>query len=92
MNIGDMVRLRRDPNSFYDWCTTTPRRDGGYYLRDPKTRDLLNTTSSILTAKFGDDDMCLVLKSTEENKNLILVLNPRNQIGLIHKDKIEVIR
>lgn len=69
----------------------TPRRGGGYYLRDPKTKDLLNTTFSIPTADFGDDDMCLVLKSTEGNKNLILVLNPRNQIGLIHKDKIEVV-
>lgn len=89
---GDMVRLRKDPNTFYDWCNVPPRRGGGYYLRDPKTKDLFNITFSTRTAKFGNDDVCLVLKSTGKNKNLILVLNPRNQIGLIHKDKIEVLR
>ena len=88
MKPGDMVRLRRDPNQFYDWCRKHPGKGGGFYLRDPETKDLLNTRFSNRTARFSDDDLCLVLNS---DKNLILVLNPHFQSGLIHIDKIEVL-
>ena len=88
MKPGDMVRLRRDPNQFYDWCRKHPGKGGGFYLRDPETKDLLNTRFSNRTARFSDDDLCLVLNS---DKNLILVLIPHFQSGLIHRDKIEVL-
>jgi hypothetical protein len=91
INKGDLVRLRRDPNQFYDWCQDFGRI-GGFYLRDPETKDLLNSTFSTRTARFSDDDLCLVLNSEGKFKNLILVLNPRYQTGLIHRDKIEVLR
>ena len=90
MKPGDLVRLRRDPNQFYDWCRKHPGKGGGFYLRDPETKDLLNARFSNRTARFGDDDLCLVLNSEGKFKNLVLVLNPRFQSGLIHRDKIEV--
>lgn len=91
MKPGDMVRLRRDPNQFYDWGRKYPGKGGGFYLRDPATKDLLNTRFSNRSARFSDDDLCLVLKSEGKFTNLILVLNPRYQSGLIHRDKIEVV-
>jgi len=88
MNVGDLVQLRSDPNAFYDWGSIPPRKERGFYLRDPNNMNLLNEKVSGRTVDFRNTDLCIVL---EVRRNHVVVLNPRFQTGLIHADRIEVI-
>lgn len=88
MKPGDMVRLKRDPNQCYDWGFLPPRKDNGYFLREPESLNLFDGNHSSRIVEFSDRDTCIVL---EVVRNLVLVVNPRYQTGLIHKHKIEVV-
>jgi hypothetical protein len=86
VNIGDFVVLRRGTDAFYDWRSVPPQKEYGYYLRDPKDLRLLNGAPH---ADFNNTDLCLVLGA---KRNHLLVLNPRFQTGLIHLEKVEVLK
>ena len=83
MKVGDMVQLS---TMYYDWITISPRKEQGVFLRDPDNMNLLNNRFSGRTADFRNTDLCLVL---EVRDNHLLVVNPRYQTGLIHKEKVE---
>jgi hypothetical protein len=84
---GDIVSLRRQQDGYYDWRSIQSAKEWGFYLRDVKSLNLLNTASG-RAVLFKNSDVCLVL---EAKSNLVLVLNPRAESGLIHVDKIEVL-
>ena len=88
MKRGNLVRLRNNPDVFYDWGTIPPRRECGFFLRNPENMNLLNEKFSGRTVDFSNLDVCIIL---EVINNHLLVLNPRYQSGLIHMDKVEVI-
>ena len=88
MKPGDLVKLKLDPNDYYDWGCIPPRTERGFYLRDPETKNLLNGVDFGKKVEFNNTDVCLVLNV---NKNLVMVIAPRREKGLIHVDKIEVL-
>lgn len=82
MKPGDLVRLRDDPDNYYDWKTLSTGLSG-YYLREPKTMNLLKDRT------FTSKDICLVIRV--DRITMMLVLTPRGQTGLIHVNKLEVV-
>jgi len=89
-HIGDLVQLRSEPGTYYDWGTIPPRKEHGFFLRDPDNLNLLNDKFSGRTVDFRNTDLCVVLEVRRNNH--LLVLNPRYQTGLIHKEKVEVLK
>ena len=80
MKPGDLVKLRVTEDTYFDWKDSSTR-SAGYWLRETKT---LNLGSFI----FSKKEVCLVIDIVRNS--FALVLTPRQQIGCIHMDMIEV--
>lgn len=93
MKPGDMVRLRSliGSASFYDWRSATDKKRAGFFLRDER-HALLNGSlySNAPICVFSIIDTGLVL-NVDPTSDYVLILNPRNQTGLIYKDVVEVV-
>ena len=88
-----MVRLRSliGSASFYDWKSATDKKRAGFFLRDER-HALLNGSlySNAPICIFSIIDTGLVL-NVDPSSVYVLILNPRNQTGLIYKDVVEIV-
>lgn len=82
MKPGDLVKLKVDPDTYFDWKSDT---SAGYWLREPKTLDAIRHGRG----DFSIDDVGLVVAI--ERLTMALVLMPNRQMGLIHEQYLEVI-
>lgn len=84
MKRGDLVKLKIDHDTFFDWKLHISNISG-YWLREPKTLNLIKERRGEVTTQ----DTCLIVDI--DRQTLALVLTPRQQLGLIHINKLEVI-
>ena len=82
MKPGDLVKLKSNPGYYYDWKSYDLKL-AGYWLREPKNLDLMKDWA------FTTSDACLVIQI--DRTTMALVLTPRQHMGLIHVNKLEVI-
>lgn len=82
MKPGDLVKLKVDHNTYFDWKSST---SAGLWLRDPKTLNAIRHGGG----DFSIDDIGLVIAI--KRLTMALVFTPRLQLGLIHEQYLEVI-
>jgi hypothetical protein len=82
MKPGDLVKIRVDHNTYFDWKSST---SAGFWLREPKTLNAIKHGRG----DFSIDDIGLVIAI--ERLTMALIFIPHRQMGLIHENKLEVI-
>lgn len=82
MKPGDLVKIKVDHYTYFDWESDTT---AGYWLRDPKTLNAIKHGRGA----FSVSDIGLVV--SVKRLTMALVLIPNRQMGLIHEQYLEVI-
>lgn len=82
MKAGDLVRLKRNREIFYDWKEFPPNHGFGFYL---ETR---RGGFSSPRCRVRDDDVCILVECDDVKA---CICTPRNQVGFIRRDFIEAI-
>jgi|LakMenEpi03Aug12_release.lakeMendotaPanAssembly.Ray.scaffolds.fasta_scaffold3700778_1 hypothetical protein len=94
MKPGDIVVLKdkkelKESGHDYEWGETSPGRRFGFYLRD-ENYVIQQRAVGASSRDINDDDLCLLL-GWDDTGNLAHIMNPRQEIGYVHKDILKVL-
>jgi hypothetical protein len=92
MKPGDIVVLKdkkelKESYLDYEWGEISPGRRFGFYLRDENYVIQPRAAGSL---DINDVDLCLLL-GWDDTGNLAHIMNPRQEIGYVHKDILKVL-
>jgi hypothetical protein len=92
MKPGDIVVLKdkkelKESGHDYEWGEISPGRRFGFYLRD---ENYVIQPRAAGSRDINDVDLCLLL-GWDADGNLAHIMNPRQEIGYVHKNILKVL-